>query len=160
MMRDIPVHRIVEGLLFHRLKMRPMGFLAFKLLGSVADRRLWPCAALDRLEPRRNGPPPGRPRRPDRTERGGMDHRIRVHSGRRELGGHLRAAARSVLGGAPPTPGLQAYWSLLRARPSYNEAMTAHRHPFVSAGADRIREEIARAEAIWRPCTRFSWRRR
>ncbi|MGO9942869.1 MAG: glutathione S-transferase family protein [Rhodoblastus sp.] len=144
MMRDIPVHRIVEGLLFHRLKMRPMGFLAFKLLGLSRIGAFGPVRRLivsSRAEMVRH--------------LAALEGQIEQSGGAWITGSEFTLAdvswaviferlQEACWAEALLTPGLQAYWSRLRARPSYNEAMTAHRHPFVSAGADRIREEIAR----------------
>lgn len=144
MIRDIPVHRILEGLLFHRLKMRPVGFLTFKLMGLSRIGAFGPMRRMivsSRTEMVRH--------------LADLEHQIDQSGGPWITGSEFTLAdvswaviferlREACWAEVLLTPGLEAYWSRLRARPSYGEAMTAHQHPFVSAGTARIREEIAR----------------
>jgi glutathione S-transferase len=156
MIRDIPVHRILEGLLFHRLKMRPLSFLAFKLLGLPrigAFRPMQRLIAASRNEMARH--------------LAALEHQIELSGGPWIIGSEFTLAdvswavvferlREACWTDVLLTPGLQAYWQRLEARPSYGDAMTAHRHPFVSAGTTRIREEIARRGSLAALYTSFN----
>jgi glutathione S-transferase len=151
MIRDIPAHRILEGLLFHRLKQRPLLFLLLKARGLAGFARI---AAL---------------RRAVTTSRRHMERHLAA------LGEQLGASGGPWITGEQFTladvswaviferlreadwtaellgserPALVAYWERLRARPSYREAMDAHQHPLVRAGTGRIVAEKARGGSL------------
>jgi len=155
MIRDIPAWRIVEGLLFHRLKMRPLLFLALKASGLarvgaippvrrivVASRRAM-ARHLDDLEAQL-------------TARGGpwilgRDFSLADVSWAMILE-RLREADR--LGElVTPRPRVAAYWAVLRERPSYAAAMAAHEHPLVRTGRARIAAEKHRPGSGLGACT-------
>ena len=50
--------------------------------------------------------------------------------------------------GAGSRPATAAYWELLRARPAYREAITAHEHGTVTRGRERLREAKAQDPAL------------
>ena len=150
MIREIGTPRIVEGLLFHRLKQRPLLFLALKTvglsrIGALAPVRGAVVASRRQLE-----------RHLDELERQlaasggpwivGRDFTLADVSWA-VIFERLREAAFSAeLLGA--RPGLAAYWERLRARPSYDAAMTRHQHPLVRLGTERIAAEKASNEAF------------
>lgn len=143
MVVDIPVHRILEGLLFHRLKTRPLGFLAMKLLGParavqtpmmlriVRDSRRAMAAHLDDLEAAlaASGGP----------WIGGRQLTL-ADAGMVVILDRLREAdwEQDLLGDARPR--VKEYWAALRARPAYAEAIAAFEHPAVARGRARIVE--------------------
>ena len=142
MLVDIPVWRILEGLLFHRLRERPLLFLAMKLLGlrrlarSPAAKVIARCAHhmahhLDALE--------------EQLERSG---------GPSILGDAFTLADVSWIPildrlreadsihcflGDGRRPAVTAYWAALRRRPSYQKAIVEHGHPTIERGTERIR---------------------
>jgi glutathione S-transferase len=148
MIRDIPAHRILEGLLFHRIKQRPLLFLLLKARGLAAFPRIAPL------------------RRAVLASRRHMARHLA------DLAGQLAASGGPWLTGAQFTladvswaviferlreadwtrelldPELGAYWERLEARASYREAMTQHQHPLVRAGTARIAAEKARGGAL------------
>ena len=148
MIRDIPIHRIFEGLLFHRLKMRPLIFLAFKLLGLSRIGGFGPMQRMivsSRNEMMRH--------------LAALEHQLEQSGGAWITGSEFTLAdvswaviferlREACWTDVLLTPGLMAYWRRLEARPSYGEAMTAHQHPFVGAGTARIRDEIARRGSL------------
>jgi glutathione S-transferase len=148
MIRDIPARRILEGLLFHRLKQRPILFLLLKALGPA---RLASLPAL---------------RRAVLTSRRHMERHLAALE--RQLGtsgGPWIAGAELTLADVSwavvferlreadwadglLTPVLRAYWDRLRARASYRAAMTERQHPLVRAGTARIVAEKSRGGAF------------
>ncbi|MEE2663029.1 MAG: glutathione S-transferase family protein [Myxococcota bacterium] len=143
MLVEIPYWRIFEGLLFHRLKIRPTLFIAMKTLGlrnlhrGPAAGVIASCARhmaihLDALE--------------TQLERTGgpwivgdlftladvswipiFDRLLEADSLHCFLGGGKR-------------PGTTAYWERLRQRPSYHEAITQHGHPTIERGTERLKQ--------------------
>jgi len=148
MIRDIPAHRIFEGLLFHRLKVRPLAFLAFKLFGLSRIAAVAPMRRLivsSRAEMARH--------------LAALERQIDQSGGAWICGSEFTLAdvswaviferlREACWTDVLLTPALLAYWRRLEARPSYGVAMTAHRHPLVSAGTARIRDEIARGGSL------------
>lgn len=148
MIRDIPAHRILEGLLFHRIKQRPLLFLLLKARGLAAFPRITPLS---------------------RAVVASRRHMARHLA---DLAGQLAASGGPWLTGAQftladvswaviferlreadwtrelLTPELSAYWERLEARASYREAMTQHQHPLVRAGTARIVAEKASGGAL------------
>lgn len=141
MLPDVPVHRILEGLLFHRLKMRPIGFLAMKVRGlravattepfhsMIRSSRLAMHGHLDDLEATlgETGGPWITGARFTLADVGMMAilDRIREADWESELLVDRR-------------PCVQEYWRALKARPSYAAAIAAHEHPTVVRGTERI----------------------
>jgi ganglioside-induced differentiation-associated protein 1 len=144
MIRDIPTLRILEGLLFHRLKFRPVTFLLLKLvglsrLGAVPPVRHVVTASRREME-----------RHLDDLER-----QLAVCGGPWITGGQFTLADVSwaviferlreadwvaeVLTATRPL--VSAYWARLQERPSYRAAMTECEHPMVHAGTRRIAAE-------------------
>lgn len=151
MIRDIPTVRILEGLLFHRIKQRPITFLALKGLGLS---RLGAAAPLRRVLAA--------------SRRAMLGHLADLES-RLRKGGPWIVGAQFTLADVswaviferlreadwtaelltrPEYPATLAYWERLQARPSYRTAMTEHQHPLVSAGTARIVAEKARNGAL------------
>jgi len=142
MIIDIPYHRIFEGVLFHRLKIRPLLFLAMKLRGLAGLKGGPPAKIiarssrdmanhLDELE--------------GALERGGgpwifgdeftladvgwvpiFERLAEADSLHCFLGGELR-------------PRCSAYWAALRCRPSYQTAVLDQAHETVNRGTARLR---------------------
>lgn len=153
MIRDIPTHRILEGLLFHRIKQRPLLFLLLKASGLAGFARI---TTLRRavLASRRH------------MERhlADLDAQLAASGGPFITGGklsladvswavifeRLREADWTAELLAPGRPALLAYWERLRARASYRAAMDAHQHPLVRAGTARIVAEKARGGSLCR----------
>jgi glutathione S-transferase len=148
MIRDIPAHRILEGLLFHRIKRRPLLFLLLKARGLGGFARSAPM------------------RRAVLASRRHMERHLAEFAAQLAASGgpwitgaqftladvswavifeRLREAdwTRELL-----TPALAAYWERLRARPSYRGAMDEHQHPLVRTGTERIVAEKARGGAL------------
>jgi glutathione S-transferase len=147
MIRDIPTRRILEGLLFHRIKQRPLLFLLLKARGLAGFARV------------------------ERLSRAVLASRRHMERHLAELERQLGASGGPWITGAqftladvswaviferlreadwtaellgPERPALLAYWERLRARPSYREAMDRHQHPLVRTGTARIVAEKAR----------------
>ncbi|MEN8160903.1 MAG: glutathione S-transferase family protein, partial [Myxococcota bacterium] len=152
MIEEIPTWRILEGLLFHFDKRRPVLFLVLKALGVKRLGRLKPAMAalakgrrqmaahLDALEAQL-------------TETGGpwilgeafsladvgwlviLERLVQVDSLHVFIGGGKR-------------PACEAYWERLRARPAYRAAITEHAHPVVTRGQERLRAAKAADPAL------------
>jgi glutathione S-transferase len=142
MLEEIPVHRIVEGLLFHRLRARPLAFLAMKGAGIRGLPRLGPAMRII--------------------------HRSLRHMAAHldALDAHLRDGGPSIAGNAVTLadvswapilqrlddadsihvflgdgrrPAVAAWWARMRARESHRRAIVAHMHPTIVRGTARIR---------------------
>lgn len=150
MIRDIPTTRILEGLLFHRLKQRPIVFLALKAAGltrlatippvrrTVAASRRHLARHLDDLAEQlaRSGGPwiTGAQFTLADVSWAVIFDRLREADWTAEL--------------VTPRPALVAYWERLRTRPSYRDAMDAHQHPLVRRGTQRIAAEKAKMGSL------------
>ncbi len=143
MLADIPVRRIVEGLLFHRLKSRPLAFLAMKAAGIGGLPRLAPAARVVRRSLRHMA-----------RHLNALDAHLAATGGPWIAGGTVTLADVSwapilqrledadtfhVLVGDGRRPAVDAWWRGFRARPSYARAIAAHMHPAVVRGTERIR---------------------
>ncbi len=138
MIRYIPAHLILEGLLFHRLKMRPIMFLVFKLatlkrfakLGKVVHVMR---ASRDRME----------------THLDALEAQLQASGGPWILGETYSLADVSwtvimerirevdwteYFMGEEKRPGVIAYWQRLQQRPSYKAGLAEHVHPLVEKG--------------------------
>jgi glutathione S-transferase len=147
MIRDIPTLQILEGLLFHRIKLRPITFLLLKVVGlsrvgalpavrrTVTASRRHMERHLDDLELqlKKSGGPwiTGAQFTLADVSWAVIFERLREADWTAEL---LTTARAGVL----------AYSERLQARPSHRAAMTAHQHPLVRTGTARIVEEKAR----------------
>jgi glutathione S-transferase len=147
MIRDIPTWRIAEGLLFHRLKVRPALFLLLKGVG------------LSRVA----GVPPVRrvvvaSRREMARHLDDLERQLAASGGPWILGSAFSLADVSwaviferlreadwLDELVPPSRGrVAAYWAVLRQRPTWDVAMTRHEHPLVREGTRRIAVEKRR----------------
>jgi glutathione S-transferase len=152
MIEEIPTWRILEGLLFHFDKRRPVLFLILKARGISGLGRLRPAMAalakgrgqmamhLDALEAQL-------------TETGGpfllgepfsladvgwlviLERLVQVDTLHVFIGGGKR-------------PACEAYWERLRARPAYRAAIIEHAHPVVTRGLERLRAAKAADPAL------------
>ncbi|MEE8312338.1 MAG: glutathione S-transferase family protein [Candidatus Binatia bacterium] len=143
MITEIPTWRILEGLAFHRLKIRPVLFLALKTTGIGRIGLLVPVLRAVRTS-----------RRHMRSHLDALEEQLVKSGGPWILGEQLtladvswmvilerlleQDAARLFLGD-DRRPRLTAYWQRLQARPSYREAIAGHRHPTVVRGTERLR---------------------
>jgi glutathione S-transferase len=148
MIRDIPAPRILEGLLFHRLKQRPLMFLLLKTLG---------LARFSALPPLRRAVTTSR--RHMARHLAALEAQLVRSGGPWITGGQLTLADLSWAviferlreadwSDELRAPALRAYEQRLRARPSYDAAMTQRQHPLVRAGTARIVAEKARGGAL------------
>lgn len=153
MIRDIPTVRILEGLLFHRLKFRPMMFLLLKVvglsrLGGVAPVRRVVTASRRAME----------------RHLADLELQLAASGGPWIAGGQftladvswtvvferLREADWLVEMMPAARPLVATYWTRLQERPSYRMAMTECEHPMVRTGTQRIAAEKGRNEAFRR----------
>lgn len=147
MVERVPLHRIVEGLLFHFDKRRPLMFIVFKIVGIERLPRLGPVPAaisetrglllgfLDELEARLD-------------EKGGpwiMGEQFTLADvGWVVIFERIRQAnAENVFLDPADRPAVAAYWARLAARPSYRAAILDHPHPIIDYGRRRIAEAKA-----------------
>ncbi len=147
MIADIPVTKIFEGLLFHRLKGRPMFFLALKAAGLKRLPALKPVVKVIR------------------------DSRVQMERHLDDLEAHFAGHAGAWIVGAqftladvswavifdrlreadwtevlenPRRPRLADWWTRIRERPAYRTAMLGElEHPLVKRGSGRIVERKA-----------------
>jgi len=150
MIEKVPTHRILEGLLFHFDKKRPVMFLLFKLRGLENLHRLKPlCAMIG----------PGRHATASHLD--ALEAQLEKHGGPWILGETFSLADVSWLVifvrlrqvdnehlfvGEGQRPRCKAYWERLQARPSYAEAIQGH--PLIDHGRTRLREAKANAPAL------------
>lgn len=142
MIEKIPTTKILEGLLFHFDKKRPLMFLLFKLRGleslpamtpivdMIAAGREHMARHLDTLEVKL-------------TETGGpwilgepfslADVSWLVIFERLRQGNYEH-----VFLGDEKRPACTAYWKRLKTRPSYAEAILGHPHPLIDHGLTRL----------------------
>jgi glutathione S-transferase len=152
MIERIATWKILEGLLFHHDKRRPLVFLLFKAVG------------LERL----GSVPPvvkilGRSRRQMKEHLDALEKQLDAGGGPWILGETFSLAdvswlviferlrqvdALYVFVGAGRRPACTAYWDALRGRPSYKEAILDHDHPLIEYGTRRIEETKAAAPAL------------
>jgi glutathione S-transferase len=143
MIEDIPTWRILEGLLFHFDKRRPVLFLVLKALGVARLGRLRPAIAALAKGRRQMG-----------RHLDALEAQLAETGGPWILGerfsladvGWLVIFERLVQGDLlhvfvsdARRPACAAYWQRLQTRPAYREAITAHAHPTVTHGLERLR---------------------
>lgn len=155
MIEHIPAPRIVEGLLFHRLKKRAMFFLLLKFRGVRRLPRLKPIINIIRSS-----------RAAMHTHLDELEHALDQSGGPWIVGEQFTLAdvgmmvilerLREVdwldefLG--ERRPHVSHYWEALQARPSYQAGITAFTHPTVTRGAEKIvalkQTDLAFCEAL------------
>ncbi|MEM7413405.1 MAG: glutathione S-transferase family protein [Myxococcota bacterium] len=158
MIDQIPVWRIGEGLLFHRLKLRPLIFLVLKAAGLSYFHRLPPVTAVL-----------GRCAHHMQRHLDALEDQLAESGGPWILGDAFTLAdvswivifERLVEGDAlhvflESRPRCRAYWDRVRERKSYAEAITEHGHPTITRGIARLRaakeaDPVLR-EALEAPC--------
>jgi glutathione S-transferase len=144
MIRDIPLHRILVGLLFHRLRVRPASFLAMKLAGLSRLGRMKPAVAIV-----------GRSIQQMNTHLDALETKLDQGDGAWILGEFFSLAdvswvvifdrmreadcADLFLGGELH-PQVTAYRDRLFARSSYAKGIWNHEHPTVRQGTQRLRD--------------------
>ncbi len=142
MMEEIPVHWILEGLLFHRLKIRPVLFLALKVRGLRGLAKLTPAVKAIRACGRAMN-----------AHLDDLDAQLEKSGGPWILGEmftladvgwvviveRLREAdSLHVFLGGGRRPAVTAWWERIKARPSYRTAIEEHGHSTVVAGTERL----------------------
>jgi glutathione S-transferase len=152
MVERIPIHLILEGLLFHFDRRRPMLFLTLKLAGIHRLPRLKPLARAIALA-----------REHAEVHFDELEAQLEKTGGPWILGDQFTLAdvgfvsvferliqvdALDVFVGGDLRPHCTAYWAALRARPSYNEAILEQGHPLITYGTDRIKEAKTRDPAL------------
>jgi glutathione S-transferase len=158
MVATIPTWRIAEGLLFHRLKLRPVVFLALKAFGIRRLHRLPPAMQALRVCARAM-----------KVHLDALEEQLAKSGGPWILGDAFTLAdvswvvilERLVEADVLPLflaerPGVAAYWDRLRARPSHASAISDHGHPTITAGIaalkDAKRANPALRSALEDPC--------
>jgi len=147
MIDRIATRQILEGLLFHFDKIRPMLFLTLKVLGLRRLGSLKPAMKLI-----------ARSRDQLATHMDALEEQLQKTGGPWILGGEFTLADVSwlvvferfaqadalhlYLGGAL-RPAATEYWSRLQARPSYRKAILEMSHPAIAYGTQRL--EAAKA---------------
>jgi glutathione S-transferase len=154
MMERIPARRVLEGLLFHLDRRRPVMFLSLKLLGIERMPRIKPVGEL--LSSSRNAM---------NTHFDALEKQLSGHGGPCILGDQYTLADVSwlviferleqtdYLGlflGNGKRPVSAVYWDRLRARSSYGEAISGFSHPLITYGTQRIKEAKAGDPALKR----------
>ncbi|MDG2306976.1 MAG: glutathione S-transferase family protein [Candidatus Binatia bacterium] len=142
MMEEIPVHWIFEGLLFHRLKIRPVLFLALKSRGLRGLPKLPPAVKAIQACGRAMN-----------THLDDLEAHLEKSGGPWILGEAFTLADVSwvvvverlreadslhVFLGEGRRPAVTAWWERIRARPSYHDAIKAHGEPRVVSGTERL----------------------
>ena len=144
MIERIPVWKIVEGLLFHFDRLRPVLFLVLKLVGPARMHHLPPVVTFS-----------ARGRRQMHAHFDALEEQLSKTGGPWIVGEPFTLAdvswlviferlvqtdALAVFASAERRPHCSAYWERLRARPSYAEAIEGHSHPLIEYGTRRIQE--------------------
>ena len=151
MIGDIGVSKILEGLLFHRLKIRPLLFLAMKARG-LSGLTGGPAAKAIRSS--------GRAMNDHLDE---LERQLVATDGPWILGSQFTLAdvgwvvilerlreadSLHVFLGGGRRPAVTAWWERIRERPSYRVAIEEHGHPTVVRGTERLRAAKASAPAL------------
>lgn len=142
--KTIPVHRILEGLLFHRLRFRPVLFLLLKFRGLDHFTEIAPLMTqLDR----------GRDQMGEHLA--ALEHHLE-QNGPYIVGQQLTLADISWLViferlveadwvdfflQPCSRPAIAAYWKRLKSMPAYQIGIEQHRHPTVSAATALIQQK-------------------
>lgn len=144
MIEKIPVHRILEGLLFHGDRRRPLLFLVLKLRGIDGLPGIPPAAKairhsrtilrgfLDELEAQ--------------LEKGGGPWILGADYTLADVGWLVlfermrQADCEAVFLDPEARPHVADYWERLKDRPAYRTAILDHGHPLIEHGQRRIAE--------------------
>jgi glutathione S-transferase len=152
MIQEIAWRRILEGVLFHFDRRRPLAFLAMKWRGVGGLARLGPAMQILARSRRQMG-----------HHLDTLEARLREAGGPWILGkpfsladvGWLVVFERLVQAdclhlfvGGELRPECAAWWARLQARPAYSEAILGHAHPAVARGTKRLREAKAADPAL------------
>jgi glutathione S-transferase len=152
MIDRIPLWRILEGLLFHLDKRRPLIFLTLKLRGLAKLHRLPPVVAIM-----------GQSRQQMDGHLDALEAQLRESGGPWILGEAFSLADVSWLViferllqvdglhtfvGEDLRPACVAYWERLQARPGYRQAIREHSHPTIARGTRRIQAAKAADPAL------------
>ena len=144
--------KILEGLLFHFDKRRPVVFLALKVWGLSRLGRVTPAMKVL-----------ARSRRQMSLHMDALEKQLHESGGPWILGGGfsladvswlviferlVQADALHVFQGEGRRPQCAAYWARLQDRPSYREAILGHAHPTISYGTQRLRDAKAADPAL------------
>jgi len=136
--------RILEGLLFHFDKRRPVVFLMLKVLDVSRLARLAPAMKVLARSRRQMG-----------AHLDALERQLHASGGPWILGETFsladvswlviferleQADALHVFTGESRRPACAAYWERLRARPSYRQAILEHSHTTIERGTRRLRE--------------------
>jgi glutathione S-transferase len=141
MIQDVPYRRILEGLLFHRLKSRAFLFLAMKLRGLDGVVRTRPMLRAIEKSRDRMG-----------LHLDDLEQQLRASGGPWVLGerfcladvglmvilDRLREVDWIDVLLCETRPLVRRYWEALQGRPSYRAAIAAFEHPAVRIGSDRL----------------------
>jgi glutathione S-transferase len=152
MIDRIPTGRILEGLLFHFDRRRPLLFLLLKAWGLPRLGRLAPAMRVLSRSRRQMG-----------VHLDALEAALRESGGPWILGAAfcladvswlviferlVQADGLHVFVGEGRRPACAAYWAGLRDRPSYREAILEHAHPTVERGTRRLRAAKAADPAL------------
>lgn len=142
MIRHIPLYLILVGLLFHRMKMRPMMFLTFKLATLKRFAKLGKVTAMLKA---------GRDQM--KVHLDALEVQLVASEGPWILGEHYSLADVSWVViferinevdwsdyflGNGKRPEVASYWERLKGRPSYKHALAEHVHPLVAKGRQEV----------------------
>ncbi|MCE7998543.1 MAG: glutathione S-transferase family protein [Rhodobiaceae bacterium] len=143
MVKHIPTHRILTGLLFHRLKVRAVFFLALKLFGLKNLSKMKPVIALLH-----------------NSKKAMQAHFDELEAALAKSGGPWIVGDQFTLADVgvmvifdrlregdwldefliDARPNVRAYWTALQERPSYQAGIANHMHPMVTHGTQAIIE--------------------
>jgi glutathione S-transferase len=152
MIEEIGWTRILEGVLFHFDRRRPLAFLALKARGLAGLGRLAP--AIQVL---------ARSRRQMHAHLDAFEQQLAASGGAFVLGECFGLADVSwlviferleqadllhVFTGGGRRPACAAWWARTKARPAYAQAIAAQQHPTVVRGTRRLREAKAADPAL------------
>jgi glutathione S-transferase len=154
MIDRIALYKIVEGLLFHIDKRRPVVFLLLKLVGLENLAKLRPATGIIRRSHRQMA-----------THLDALENQLRNHGGPWILGDcySLADVSWSVIFERLAQvdcegvhlrddlhPECTRYWARIKARPSYRAAILEHSHPTIAYGTQRLKECKAAKPALRR----------
>ena len=152
MIDDIAWSKILEGLLFHIDRRRPLVFMLLKARGLAKLHTIGPIVKVV-----------ARSRKHMHQHLDRLEAQLEQSGGPWILGETLSLADVSwvviferllesdyidVFLDESIRPGVCAYWAALQARPSYREALTEHTHRTVQRGLDRLRAAKAEVPAL------------
>jgi glutathione S-transferase len=152
MIAGIPYRRILEGILFHFDRRRPVMFLVLKVVGVGRLDRI--ATAMKLL---------ARSRRQLGAHLDALEQQLRDGGGPWILGDSFsladvswlviferfaQADAVHVFADPARRPECSAYWARLRERPSYRHAILDHAHGTIVRGTKRLREAKADRPAL------------